>query len=92
MSRVLANKCSLAIRVDALGDKDTPLIGPENREKVENRLRQLEGREVRRVRLRFAMSLALDSSFQLKQLSGRASTMDDTPKYDPHQSTPGKSR
>jgi nucleolar protein 58 len=49
MSRVLANKCALSIRVDALGDKDTPNIGIENREKVESRLRQLEGREIRSI-------------------------------------------
>jgi len=46
MSRVLANKCALSIRVDALGDKDTEMIGPSNRVTVENRLALLEGREV----------------------------------------------
>jgi len=46
MSRVLANKCALSIRVDALGDQDTQMIGPENRNTVENRLRELEGREI----------------------------------------------
>jgi nucleolar protein 58 len=45
MSRVLANKCALSIRVDALGDKDTEMIGAGNRVVVENRLKQLEGRE-----------------------------------------------
>ena len=42
ISRVLAAKTSLCIRVDALGDDDTPTIGYECREKVEARLRQLE--------------------------------------------------
>jgi len=47
ISRVLAAKCSLAIRVDALSDEtndqiDTT-IGYEGRAKVEMRLRQLEG-------------------------------------------------
>lgn len=46
MSRVLANKCALSIRVDALGDQDTTMIGADNRNTVENRLRQLEGREI----------------------------------------------
>jgi len=46
MSRVLANKCALSIRVDALGDQDTAMIGPDSRNTVENRLRQLEGREI----------------------------------------------
>jgi len=45
ISRVLAAKAALSIRVDALGDKDTPEIGTENRLKVEERLRQLEGRQ-----------------------------------------------
>jgi len=43
ISRVLAAKTSLSIRADALGDKDTPEIGLENRIKVEERLRLLEG-------------------------------------------------
>ena len=46
ISRVLAAKCALSIRVDALGDKDTPNIGLEDKEYVESRLRQLEGKEV----------------------------------------------
>ena len=45
ISRVLAAKTALSIRVDALGDKDTAEIGSENRAKVEERLRQLEGRQ-----------------------------------------------
>eukprot|EP00948_MAST-09A_sp_MAST-9A-sp1_P000970 g970.t1 len=44
ISRVLAAKCALGIRVDALGDnEDGPTIGIEGRAKVEERLRQLEG-------------------------------------------------
>jgi len=43
MSRVVANKAALSIRVDALGDKDTAMIGEENLEKCEKRLRQIEG-------------------------------------------------
>merc|ERR1711862_806685 len=46
MSRVLANKCALSIRVDALVDQETDMIGPDSRNTVENRLRQLEGREI----------------------------------------------
>ena len=42
ISRVLAAKAALAIRVDALGDASEPTIGYECREKVEARLRQLE--------------------------------------------------
>lgn len=43
ISRVLAGKTSLAARVDALGDVDGPTIAFANREKVEARLRTLEG-------------------------------------------------
>lgn len=43
ISRVLAAKTALAIRVDALGETEGPTIGIESRMKVEARLRQLEG-------------------------------------------------
>mmetsp|Transcript_113718 Transcript_113718/g.223034 ORF Transcript_113718/g.223034 Transcript_113718/m.223034 type:complete len:514 (+) Transcript_113718:72-1613(+) len=43
ISRVLAAKTALAIRVDALGDNDGPTIGYDNKLKVEARIRQLEG-------------------------------------------------
>eukprot|EP00658_Telonema_sp_P-2_P021939 TRINITY_DN18758_c0_g2_i10.p1 TRINITY_DN18758_c0_g2~~TRINITY_DN18758_c0_g2_i10.p1 ORF type:complete len:502 (-),score=214.35 TRINITY_DN18758_c0_g2_i10:71-1576(-) len=44
ISRVLAAKCALSIRLDALGETSTATIGIEDRVKVEERLRQLEGR------------------------------------------------
>ena len=44
ISRVLAAKCALAIRVDALGDNADASIGLEARAKVEARMRQLEGK------------------------------------------------
>jgi nucleolar protein 58 len=43
ISRVLAAKTALAIRVDALGDNDGPTIAYDNKLKVEARIRQLEG-------------------------------------------------
>lgn len=43
ISRVLAAKTALAIRVDALGETEGPTIGIDSRMKVEARLRQLEG-------------------------------------------------
>lgn len=43
ISRVLAAKCALSIRVDALSQGDVPNVGIEHRLAVENRLRQLEG-------------------------------------------------
>ncbi|KAG0007229.1 Nucleolar protein 58, partial [Podila clonocystis] len=44
IARMVATKAALSIRVDALGETDTPDIGIENRGKVEARLRMLEGR------------------------------------------------
>merc|ERR1719498_1277744 len=44
ISRVLAAKCALAIRVDALGDTSEATVGLDSRLKVEERLRVLEGK------------------------------------------------
>merc|ERR1719171_2220793 len=44
ISRVLAAKCALSIRVDALGEGDDATVGFDGRLKVEERLRQLEGK------------------------------------------------
>merc|ERR1719201_1084234 len=41
ISRVLAAKCALSIRVDALGETSTATIGIDARMKVEERMRQL---------------------------------------------------
>ena len=41
---MLAAKAALAVRVDALGDDPDTTIGLESRAKVEQRLRQLEGK------------------------------------------------
>lgn len=49
ISRVLAAKCALSIRVDALGDKNSPAVGIEHRAAVEARLRQLEGKTVEKL-------------------------------------------
>ena len=43
ISRVLAAKTALSIRVDALGENDGPTIAIESKIKVEARIRQLEG-------------------------------------------------
>ena len=43
ISRVLAAKCALAIRYDALGETEDNSVGMDGRAKVEARLRQLEG-------------------------------------------------
>ncbi|KAI7834713.1 hypothetical protein BX661DRAFT_3455 [Kickxella alabastrina] len=44
IARLTATKTSIAVRVDALGDSDSAEVGIDGRVKVENRLRQLEGR------------------------------------------------
>merc|ERR1719149_612012 len=44
ISRVLAAKCALSIRVDALGDTSGATVGVDARLKVEERMRQLEGK------------------------------------------------
>jgi nucleolar protein 58 len=49
MSRMLAAKASLAIRVDALGEDVTSEMGIEHRAKLEKRLRQLEEDKLGRV-------------------------------------------
>ena len=43
ISRVLAAKTALSIRVDALGDSSEATIALDGRNKVESRMRQLEG-------------------------------------------------
>ncbi|KAJ3255858.1 Nucleolar protein 58 [Boothiomyces macroporosus] len=48
IARTLATKAALAIRCDALGDAETPEVGVELRTKIENRLRQLEGKAVQK--------------------------------------------
>ncbi len=44
IARVLAGKCALAIRVDALGESESTHVGEEGRARVEQRLRMLETR------------------------------------------------
>eukprot|EP01024_Parvocaulis_polyphysoides_P002502 TRINITY_DN1075_c0_g1_i1.p1 TRINITY_DN1075_c0_g1~~TRINITY_DN1075_c0_g1_i1.p1 ORF type:complete len:572 (-),score=122.63 TRINITY_DN1075_c0_g1_i1:267-1940(-) len=46
ISRVLAAKCALAVRYDALGEAPDSQIGIDGRNKVEARLRQLEGKQI----------------------------------------------
>ncbi len=49
ISRALAAKTALAIRVDALGEDDNAEIGLESRAKLEARVRQLEEGVVRKI-------------------------------------------
>jgi len=78
MSRVLANKCALSIRVDALGDQDTAMIGADNRNTVENRLRQLEGREI----LSFNTSQTNLKKYDSRRDADNSSMLKDAKSYD----------
>merc|ERR1712137_20881 len=49
MSRVLANKCALSIRVDALSETSDSTLGLEQRAKLENRVRSLDEKAARRI-------------------------------------------
>merc|ERR1711971_1145021 len=49
LSRMLAAKASLAIRVDALSETSDSTLGIEHRAKVESRIRQLEGGAVAQI-------------------------------------------
>ena len=49
VSRMLAAKTALSIRMDALGDGEGVTIGYEAKEKVEMRLKQLEGGNIKQV-------------------------------------------
>ncbi|KAJ3193843.1 Nucleolar protein 58 [Entophlyctis luteolus] len=44
VARTVATKCALSIRVDALGETEGPTVGLTMRAKMEDRLRQLEGK------------------------------------------------
>ncbi|KAH8556538.1 hypothetical protein BGW37DRAFT_473047 [Umbelopsis sp. PMI_123] len=44
IARMVAAKASISVRVDALGETETPDVGLAGRTKIESRLRQLEGR------------------------------------------------
>lgn len=43
ISRTLASKCALCIRVDALGESENCEIGTESKEYIEKRIAFLEG-------------------------------------------------
>jgi len=73
ISRVLAAKCALSIRVDALGDTSVATIGIEDRIKVEERLRQLEGRT----------SLTANKEAKVMAAPGKYGGGDDTAAYNP---------
>lgn len=47
IARAVATKAAIAIRCDALGETEDAELGIELRQKVENRLRQLEGKSVK---------------------------------------------
>eukprot|EP00124_Ichthyophonus_hoferi_P003057 Ihof_evm4s242 gene=Ihof_evmTU4s242 len=77
ISRVLAAKTALSVRVDALGDKDNITIGLEARAKVEARVNQLEGNTVTRIS-GTAKSSAKAEKFEAKEVKGYNAAADST--------------
>ncbi|KAJ2099477.1 Nucleolar protein 58, partial [Coemansia sp. S142-1] len=72
IARLTATKTSIAVRVDALGDTDAAEVGIEGRVKIENRLRQLEGRfaaKAARVDRSKVPATPLDKKFERMQVA-----------------------
>ena len=69
ISRVLAAKCALSIRVDALTQGDVPMVGVEHRMAVENRLRQLEEQLRAQLRPQVAPRLGAQVAPQVGQIA-----------------------
>ncbi|KAJ2016617.1 Nucleolar protein 58 [Coemansia sp. S610] len=72
IARLTATKTSIAVRVDALGDTDAAEVGIEGRVKIENRLRQLEGRfaaKAARVDRTKVPATPLDKKFERMQVA-----------------------
>lgn len=96
MSRVLANKCALAIRVDALGDADTSVIGGDARGYVEGILSALEGRtistSVKAKKTKSANIEKYDSTRDAENPQIAKSTASFNPASDSTMSTPKKNK
>mmetsp|Transcript_34934 Transcript_34934/g.54941 ORF Transcript_34934/g.54941 Transcript_34934/m.54941 type:complete len:348 (-) Transcript_34934:102-1145(-) len=75
ISRVLAAKTALAIRVDALGEDDDTTVGLEARAKVEGRIRALDGGA------RLSLSGAGKVDTPLKKYDSKAAKAEATPGY-----------
>jgi nucleolar protein 58 len=78
MARTVASKAAISVRCDALGDKDTKEVGTELRNKIENRLRQLEGRSVHTVNAGAASGKAKQKKFNFVSSSSYNAAADST--------------
>lgn len=76
IARVLSTKAALSIRVDALGDKDMPDVGSSNRDKVERRLRQLEGKSTHAAIKDAAKSKPNQTSHQMQPIKNYSTKAD----------------
>jgi len=68
ISRVLAAKTALAIRMDCMGDTDHATIGLDNRVKVELRLQALEGGKITKISGQ-SKSIASSAKYQMKPVA-----------------------
>lgn len=82
ISRVLAARTALSVRVDALSEDSTAEVGIANRIKVENRLRQLEGRSKSAIS-GAAKGKANQQKFQMEKVKTYNPATDFTPSASP---------
>lgn len=82
ISRVLAARTALSVRVDALSEDSTAEVGIANRIKVENRLRQLEGRSKSAIS-GAAKGKANQQKFQMEKVKAYNPATDFTPSASP---------
>lgn len=86
ISRMLAAKTSLAVRVDALGEDIDTSVGTENRAKLEMRLKSLEENQLRRI------SGSGKAKARLDKYENRSEVKTYNPVSDSTIPTPGKKR
>jgi nucleolar protein 58 len=68
IARLVATKTALAVRCDALGEgSENADLGLESRVKIENRLRQLEGKAVRNVNAAAGVGKPKQAKFESKE-------------------------
>lgn len=86
VARMVATKAAISVRVDALGDKDSSdiSVGLENRNKIESRLRQLEGRAVQSISTPGSRVKPAQQAFAFGNNAGYNEAMDSTLNGSPH--------
>ncbi|KAJ3392420.1 hypothetical protein HDU84_004126 [Entophlyctis sp. JEL0112] len=90
VARTVATKCALSIRVDALGETEGPTVGLTMRAKMEDRLRQLEGKAKGTVGSATKGKKEGQKKFEFKQNKSYNSAAD-VAMSEPSDSTPVKS-